>query len=1323
MNVVRFQKKNQKIGLSCVIATIAVTALIKYLRRKAQIARVLPRTAGFFVCGGREYFRHADGTTSRILSQEMRVGPDGSTSTHSKMERVLEDAAESVLPNTPLPDIVLEYPKFIVFAGVLGPGGAIDHIGVGWAEGDYFFTMRHSTDKPSSAAYGACITLFIPGGRYVTFEPNDRKLLGAEGDEYSEYAQSGFDLQAIKVPPNTWSTLGVRPAKRNNYTSAGTGHVNVYSLAGQEVVCARGVITVDVKAADDYGLISHTAPTIPGFSGSPGIIFENGHPRIAFAHCCGDFLGSYRNYGSSIHHIMALRRLCGLDKSKAAYERLMDVIFLSPTDYTESPGEKSKQRKQERLAAWERRQSLKADVENSAEHEQELKHGGGEGDNVVITRTQNAEKTKMMVPLPALNGYGDKTTKSSRAPRTQAWADIADSDDDFADSKTLILSPEEKLRLTELQNKHNELHAALKISLTDQSKELQTVFLEEREAIYARARKECDLRKANNIKLAEDQRRAKAEKAALAASLCPIEKEKKAILARLETLNQKIADKQEPQPDLAECADKTRLADQVWNTPNPSAPPASLSKTSAGKSSKRSAVSKPDTSSFAGFDGASVGLRDHSSNTPHYEPFSAIKGRLRDHVRETQFDRLYGMPLKPIEVVSKTEPPGLAPPTTSTVVEGQPNISHSDSLSSSSSDSDSEVPPGPANLERSGTTERFGLYTRDPYFPHEKFKLDPMHSHYWPVGSRTKFWIDKVQDVPEVPQFQYESQIPWRESTTQELSNALEYTLKTSDFKHLWRFRDIGTEAVLALKGTEAYSAYLRCGKIEEKIVTRKGRKVTMFDKDGFPYASRVGVCTPRFKNDASPRPMDPESLEVLKSLGIDMTHEVLGSEYVMAPSGPEALEESMRAQAAKLSSNRDWSKLQATPDFDEKYKDHIRTCPKVPPGLVQFDTLFDTVVDGFDPTKSSGWASRYKPGTKGAWLVDTGRATLKYMVIMRLILRMANISKLATMTPLQMVQAGLKDPAEGFIKSEAHKASKAIERTWRIIWVNSIIDATCQGVLHHDANKADIGLYGRGGINGICSGMGHSDEGYAMTGKVLEWVSGPGLDLLDQDAQMWDLTVSRDAIMFDADRRNRCTTTTIDGAEVSPDKLLYNYELMIAEGLVNSAHCLCIGPAIWGINALGTTSSGTLSTTSQNCHVRKFKAVCCGAIRAAVLGDDLVASGDLNLELMATCGTICKPTKRSGCLGPVEFTSHSYTKVDGVWKAKFLNFRKLLAHLDLRRTPGKAPMNDSILGCLQVLRHSPEESQTLRTWCKMMGWKIEEKPLVGYEDAYNDLM
>lgn len=551
--------------------------------------------------------------------------------------------------------------------------------------------------------------------------------------------------------------------------------------------------------------------------------------------------------------------------------------------------------------------------------------------------------------------------------------------------------------------------------------------------------------------------------------------------------------------------------------------------------------------------------------------------------------------------------------------------------------------------------------------------------------------------------------VPPRHLSSEECGSFYHW-METGDWRSLQAIRGVGAQNLLRLKHAGPYKAYLEAGdpvfwKHTDQV--RKGNKVD--NAKGEVHAFRIGSCARGFQKGKTLKKVSKEFAEHLRGHlwhGRDLCEDV--SEYVLPPSGPDAIKESFKSQCERQSPG-DWDKLRGQPDFGAKVREYCDKYPATEPTTRNsIAELIDTYLNSMDVTKSAGWSARYKSGSKGAWSrLQKDRDLLLYFVQMRLALRIAEGDNIHHLPAEEMVRLGLNDPREMFTKLEAHDAKKAKTRRWRLIWVVSMLDSVCQDVLHRAQNKADILAYAAGAMDVQAVGIGHHDEGIKRVGEVFDRMTGGEQWMVCSDASGWDMSVCRDAIYFDAERRISRQTVH--------DEVFAS--LMWAEAACNSAHVVVIGTTLWVFEHFGITASGIPSTSAQNSPIRGFTLYATGAGELVVVGDDEVHVGDVDWVLLASTGAITKGTpSRCGPLGPVEFTSHIYSKATGVWTATFNNLAKMLAHLDLRRVDGEAPASDMINGMRHALRHSPEADEIFCDVCDKMGWSIGQPEDIRWE-------
>jgi hypothetical protein len=329
------------------------------------------------------------------------------------------------------------------------------------------------------------------------------------------------------------------------------------------------------------------------------------------------------------------------------------------------------------------------------------------------------------------------------------------------------------------------------------------------------------------------------------------------------------------------------------------------------------------------------------------------------------------------------------------------------------------------------------------------------------------------------------------------------------------------------------------------------------------------------------------------------------------------------------------------------------------------------------------------------------------------------------------MLNLGLQDPRMNFVKKEPHSDKKKTDRQWRIIWNVSFVDQLCQDILHREQNKADVLAYQVGYLSTQANGMGHHDLGVKRLGELFDTVFPNGMEVVDDDASGWDLSVPRDGIIMDGDRR----ISRIGYSKTSPQQQVSSRavqsihtmaDLLETEALSNSSHVVAIGQWLFESQRFGITASGVPSTTAQNSPMRQIQVRLAGATVAVTLGDDLVYGGDVPVDrdFLAQCGVRNKGHGvRTTLAEGVEFTSHKYTKLPtGQWECRFLNFQKTLARaIFTYAMPGLRPDAGTLASYHHVVRNSPAQTQKLRAFCQAQGWIDGELPAPLYTQSAFD--
>ena len=113
---------------------------------------------------------------------------------------------------------------------------------------------------------------------------------------------------------------------------------------------------------------------------------------------------------------------------------------------------------------------------------------------------------------------------------------------------------------------------------------------------------------------------------------------------------------------------------------------------------------------------------------------------------------------------------------------------------------------------------------------------------------------------------------------------------------------------------------------------------------------------------------------------------------------------------------------------------------------------------------KAIGWTSYLFPGTRGNIQKDImKRNAVIRLTKFRMALRFSLTNSLHSLSPADMVRAGLRDPCMAFIKPEGHPVRKRESKTWRLIWVVSELDRLIDASVFTEQDKADIVHYQTG--------------------------------------------------------------------------------------------------------------------------------------------------------------------------------------------------------------------------------------------------------------------
>jgi len=501
---------------------------------------------------------------------------------------------------------------------------------------------------------------------------------------------------------------------------------------------------------------------------------------------------------------------------------------------------------------------------------------------------------------------------------------------------------------------------------------------------------------------------------------------------------------------------------------------------------------------------------------------------------------------------------------------------------------------------------------------------------------------------------------------------------------------------------------------------------VPNFDKEDF--ATRCGAYRyeKRGKGETEPTfPLDCAATRAAVAAGVDM-------DKCFPPRSAAGIVSSLTQQAATVRSPPKISPFDL-PTADTVWANMVREYPVPDKDLGLTGTPgFDVILDSFE-AKCSGWTARVHNLDKAA-LAKKERSWLILLATIRIILRKCCEDEMPTMGPVDMVVNGLCDPKQAETKGgEPYPREKYLKEHWRIIWVASALDTLVQGLLHHAQNKADIAGYQDGEFYLSMAGLGHNPPGFQRLGEVLRAIADPETGkIFSQDASRWDLTVSRELIILDGERRIALSVKKREqrlaklalGAAVVPDDAITAecylglYECIRLEAFVNSAHTLAFHGEIYEVNHFGITASGIKSTTAQNCFARTFAVQVCGGGPSGSLGDDNVCRYKPDVGSQEALGLIPKlkgsgyftlTDNGAGVPVGVPMTSHDvkYCDVQERFYGDFLNFDKMIGKLVLCYK-GEDPGANALGGCLYCLRESGPDIRRVYDIATAAGWDFD---------------
>jgi hypothetical protein len=461
-----------------------------------------------------------------------------------------------------------------------------------------------------------------------------------------------------------------------------------------------------------------------------------------------------------------------------------------------------------------------------------------------------------------------------------------------------------------------------------------------------------------------------------------------------------------------------------------------------------------------------------------------------------------------------------------------------------------------------------------------------------------------------------------------------------------------------------------------------------ILDGHGEPLYTRVGTTgasrVPKPKKEASEESVLQAKLKALaEHYTSTEKHGCKKGQYKIPMCSKQNIDRSLRSQAAlvactpaPLTSEQQEDLQKAIALARSKYGEglgekHIKTY--LEEGELGFLKTFVSYED-----KSSGASARYRIAKKQAWVREHPEEVVD-LALSRLILIAIAGEQIKELSAIELVKYGLADVKDIFMKPEGHSPAKRREGRFRLIWISSLIDITVQSLLHKADNAAHTEAYQNGTLHCAALGMGHSDAGIE---RLVTAFKAEGVDVhnISSDASAFDLSITGEFIRADGDRRS----DNCENMDVA--NLVRRYSHILCRHVLNN------NGDVWVVNKDGVTTSGQLSTTTQNTFARSVMAAYAGCLGWVCAGDDLV--GDENFDYLRLEHFGVRSRDVEPHVDEANFTSHLIDME--ACTAVFMNVEKMLWHL-YDTCVDTHNNKDRFGGCLYVLRSTPGVLEDLR--------------------------
>jgi hypothetical protein len=463
-----------------------------------------------------------------------------------------------------------------------------------------------------------------------------------------------------------------------------------------------------------------------------------------------------------------------------------------------------------------------------------------------------------------------------------------------------------------------------------------------------------------------------------------------------------------------------------------------------------------------------------------------------------------------------------------------------------------------------------------------------------------------------------------------------------------------------------------------------------ILDRDGKPFFTKVGSYEPtrigktrKSKGEESKLQKDVRDLAEKYHKGhLDEAGEIVHEhgckkgEYKIPLGTKSNIHKSLVAQAKMTTASAPNLSEKQKLDFEnavklvrQKYSHSIDNA-KIQTYLEEGEWGLLKTFQGFED-KSSGISAKYRNLKKSVY-VNTHPTEVVDLALSRVILIAAAGSQLLELNAIELIDYGCCDVKDVFLKPEVHSPQKFEEERFRLIWISSLLDLTVQSLFHKADNAAHTEAYQAGVLTCAALGLGHSDDGIKQLTRAFE-AEGVVENNVSCDASAFDLSLDSSFIFSDGERRSEnCSDPFVS-------QLIFRYAHLLCSHVLNNQG------DVWLVEKYGVTTSGHLSTTTQNTYSRSVQAAYGGSQGWVCAGDDLVADKNFDPKRLEDFGVRSRDIARNEHFA--DFTSH-FIDIEAA-TATFGNVEKMLWNL-YNSCRDVTTNRERFGGLLYILRNTP---------------------------------